>query len=187
MKDKIKKYETIGCCGIDCGLCPRFYTKGDSACPGCGGNSFKEKHPSCGIVPCCVIKKEYEVCADCPEFPYKRYDAEKHGYDSFVTHKKVFFNLDYIKDKEIALFIENQKLRMAILTNLLSHFDDGRSKSFYCHCCALLPLERLQEVQKMAHNLNNSKEQKEKIKLIKDALSKIATTLSIELKLNTKK
>jgi hypothetical protein len=27
MAEKLKKYGTIGCCGIDCGLCPRFYTK----------------------------------------------------------------------------------------------------------------------------------------------------------------
>jgi len=46
MKEKLKKFETIGCCGIDCGLCPRFHTTGTSACPGCGGLEFKEKHPS---------------------------------------------------------------------------------------------------------------------------------------------
>lgn len=43
MTDKMKKYETIGYCGIDCGLCPRYHTKGDSVCPGCGGLYFKEK------------------------------------------------------------------------------------------------------------------------------------------------
>jgi len=36
-------------CGIDCGLCPGFYISGYSACPGCGGLNFKEKHPSCGF------------------------------------------------------------------------------------------------------------------------------------------
>src|SRR5512145_448571 len=71
MTDKLKKYETIGCCGIDCGLCPRFHTKGDSACPGCGGVNFKEKHPSCGFVTCCVIKNGMEVCADCKDYPCK--------------------------------------------------------------------------------------------------------------------
>jgi hypothetical protein len=26
-------HPTIGCCGIDCGLCPRYYTDGPSRCP----------------------------------------------------------------------------------------------------------------------------------------------------------
>ena len=70
MKDTLKKkYFTIGCCGIDCGLCPRFHTKGDSVCPGCGGLGFKEKHPSCGFLTCCVTKKGLEVCSDCPDYP----------------------------------------------------------------------------------------------------------------------
>ena len=90
-----KEYNTIGCCGIDCGLCPRFYTKGDSVCPGCGGPDFKEKHPSCGYLTCCSIKKGLEVCSECDEYPCSRYDAEKKGLDSFVTHKKVFPNLEF--------------------------------------------------------------------------------------------
>lgn len=77
MTDKLKKYETIGCCGIDCGLCPRFHTKGESGCPGCGGLNFKDKHPSCGFLTCCVIKNELEVCSDCNDYPCKRFDSEK--------------------------------------------------------------------------------------------------------------
>jgi hypothetical protein len=143
MTDKLKKHETICCCGIDCGLCPRFYTKGDSACPGCGGTNFKEKHPSCGFLTCCVIKNEFEVCSDCNDFPCKRFDSEKDGFDSFVTHKKVFSNLDFIKSNGIDLFIDKQKIRMGILTEFLNNFDDGRSKSFFCVSCALLPLDKL--------------------------------------------
>ena len=63
-----KQYSTIGCCGIDCGLCPRFYTQGSSACPGCGGKDFAEKHPSCGYLTCCSVKRNLEVCAQCNEF-----------------------------------------------------------------------------------------------------------------------
>jgi hypothetical protein len=92
MKDRIKKYDSIGCCGIDCGLCPRFYTKGDSACPGCGGLNFKEKHPSCGFLTCCGIKKGLEVCSDCDDYPCKRFESEINGYDSFVTHTDLKVN-----------------------------------------------------------------------------------------------
>ena len=187
MTDKLKKYEQIGCCGIDCGLCPRFYTKGDSACPGCGGLNFKKKHPSCGYLSCCVIKNGFEVCSECKDYPCKRFDSEKDGYDSFVTHKKVFINLDFIKDNGIELFIENQELRIDILNDLLTHYDDGRTKSFYCLSCTLLPVNKLQELIGLAHNLDEGLELKEKCKLLKNSLIDIADSMNIVLKLNNKK
>lgn len=187
MTDKLKKYETIGCCGIDCGLCPRFYTKGDSTCPGCGGLYFKDKHPSCGFLTCCVIINGIEVCSDCNDYPCKRFNSEKDGYDSFVTHKKVFANLDYIKNNGIGNFIAYQNVRIDILNYLLTNFDDGRSKNFYFISCALLPVEKLQEVRRFSKTLNEEIETKEKCKLIKNSLTKIADLLGIDLRLNKKK
>jgi len=185
MTDKIKKYETIGCCGIDCGLCPRFYTTGESACPGCGGNKFKEKHPSCGFLSCCAIKKGLVVCALCDDYPCRRFDSENLGYDSFVTHKRIFINLDLIKENGIEQFIDNQKIRIDILKDFLTSCDDGRSKSFYCLSCALLPVDQLAKAFKFAKSLNNkSIEQKEKVKQLKGYLSELADTMNINLKLN---
>lgn len=186
MSKTLKKYSTIGCCGIDCGLCPRFYTKGDSVCPGCGGENFKEKHPSCGFLTCCVVKNGLEVCSDCNDYPCKRFDSERDGYDSFVTHKKVFPNLEYIKNNGIKSFIEQQNERREILIDFLSKYDDGRSKSFFCISCALLPLNKLQEILLFANQMDDSKDIKEKNKLLKSKLINKSEILGIELKLNKK-
>jgi hypothetical protein len=186
MLSLLKKYSTIGCCGIDCGLCPRFHTKGDSACPGCGGLDFKDKHPSCGFLTCCSIKKGLEVCSDCNDYPCSRFDKERQGYDSFVTHKKVFENLDNIKDNGINVFIDQQKIRMDILNDLLTNFDDGRSKSFFCISCALLPLDKLQKAQKDLFCNNDSIELKEKNKRIRDKFQSIADNIGVQIKLNNK-
>jgi hypothetical protein len=187
MAETLKKYSTIGCCGIDCGLCPRFHTKGDSVCPGCGGLNFKQKHPSCGFVTCCVIKNGLEVCSDCQDYPCSRFDSEREGFDSFVTHKKVLTNLDFIKNNGIECFIDRQKLRMNILTDFLAKYDDGRSKSFFCVACALLPTDELQETQRFIDNLGDSLGIKEKNKRLKDKLQMIAENLKIDLKLSHKK
>lgn len=183
----MKKHFTIGCCGIDCGLCPRFHTKGDSVCPGCDGPDFKSKHPSCGFVTCCVVKKGFEVCSECNEYPCKRFEPEKQGYDSFVSHKKVFLNLDLIKKEGIDSFIKQQRLRMDILNDFLTLYDDGRSKSFFCISCALLPLDKLSEVQIFMTIPNNLFNIKEKNKLLKEKLLMIANDLKIDLKLNHKR
>jgi hypothetical protein len=187
MAEPLKKYNTIGCCGIDCGLCPRFNSKSDSACPGCGGANFKEKHPSCAFVTCCVIKRGYEVCSECKDYPCSRFDPEKEGYDSFVTHKKVFYNLDFIKNHHIGCFLEQQKLRMNILADFLTNYDDGRSKSLFCIACTLLPLDILSEIKMYTDTLDESLDMKEKNRGLKNKIMMAAADLKIELKLNTKK
>ena len=183
LTDKLKKYETIGVCGIDCGLCPRFYTKGNSACSGCGGLEFKEKHPSCGTLTCCVIKNGFETCADCENFPCSRFKTESTGSDSFVTHKKMFSNLENIKANGIRHFIEKQKIRIDILNDLLTSCDDGRAKSFFCQTCALLPLDKLQEIHNESQKAVPNVELKEKSKFVKKLITEITNSLGIELKM----
>lgn len=138
-----RKYFTVSACGLDCGLCPRFYTAGVSRCPGCGGPGFWEKHPSCGIITCCLKRKNIEICACCDEFPCARFkDAGR--YDSFVTYRRVMQNLYFIREQGLAPYVEKQKPRMKLLKRMLDSCDDGRSKSFYCLAAALLPVERLE-------------------------------------------
>ena len=184
MTNKLKKHETIGACGIDCGLCPRFYTKGGSVCPGCGGLNFKEKHPSCSVLTCCAIKNGFETCADCKDYPCVRLTSKTAGLDSFVSHKKMLLNLNEIKATGIEQFIEKQKIRIDILSDLLTNFDDGRSKSFYCISCTLLPVDKLSETLEFAQQIDKKVELKEKSKQLKEYLSVMADELNIDLKLN---
>ena len=98
----------------------------------------------------------------------------------------MFENLDFIKDNDIEQFIEIQKIRMIILNDLLSNYDDGRSKSLYCISCVLLPIEKLQEVHEFAQKMDSDKKLKERAKVLKDFLTTIAHSLHIELKLHQK-
>ncbi len=183
MTKQLKKYETIGCCGIDCGLCPRYHTTGSSRCPGCGGLDFREKHPSCGFLTCCSIKNGLEVCSECREYPCQRFDSGFDRFDSFVSHQKVLINLGFIKDNGMTLFLENQHQRMNLLNLLVSQFDDGRSKSFFCISCTLLPTEQLNEIQAFAGNINLESDRKEKSRMLKNFITKIADGMNVDLKL----
>lgn len=180
----LKKENTIGCCGIDCGLCPRFHTNGKSACPGCCGKDFKDKHPSCGVVTCCVTKRGLETCADCKDFPCDRLTTESAGYDSFVTHRKMFPNLEYIKTNGTTLFVNQQHIRIEILTDFLNQYDDGRSKSFYCLTCALLPIDKLKDCRRYIDSIEGLVDIKEKCRTLKEKILQIANELQIEIKLN---
>jgi hypothetical protein len=180
----LRKYPTIGVCGLDCGLCPRYYTAGPSRCPGCGGPNFLYKHPSCSFITCCFKKNNFEVCADCPDFPCAKFKSEKdiqefEGSSSYPPYKKILFNLNFIKEYGIESFINNQKKRIRILEKLIQDFDDGRSKSFFCKATALLDINSLEDsLSKAVHKEKSDKirttDIKIKNKIIKDILNDTA-------------
>jgi len=186
MSTVIKKHNTIGCCGIDCGLCPRFISKSESACPGCGAVDFYEKHPSCGFLTCCAKNHGLEVCSECEDYPCKRFDSEKEGYDSFVTHRKVFDNQEQIRIKGLDQFLVEQKQRIDILEYLLDNFDNGRSKSFFCQTCTLLPLKNLFDIQKESKLIDDSLDIKSRNHAIRAMIQEISDGLDINLKLRKK-
>ncbi len=141
--EQLKAYPAIGVCGLDCGLCPRYYTSGPSRCPGCGGPGFPEKHPSCSFITCCVKKRGFEVCGQCPEFPCSKFKSEEEynrvkPSSSYPPYRKVLSNLRFIEEKGLEKFVALQAKRIGLLETMIERFDDGRSKSFFCRAAALL-------------------------------------------------
>lgn len=183
-----KQFFTVGCCGLDCGLCPRFYTQGSSRCPGCCGEDFEQKHPSCSFITCCVKKRDLEVCGECSDFPCPKFDRETGAVDSFVTHRRVMQNQYFIKESGIAAFIEQQKRQMGILRTMLERYDEGRSKSLYCLAATLLSLgsldESLTEADKVVEEQAVEKEDiKNRSKILREILDRHAVEENQELKL----
>ncbi|MFX1464556.1 MAG: DUF3795 domain-containing protein [Promethearchaeota archaeon] len=186
----IKKYPTIACCGLDCGLCPTYYTQGPSKCPGCCGPDFFNKHPSCSIITCCVKTNNFETCAECDEFPCSKIDKWDRC-DSFISHRVSLSNLRLIKQNGLNLFIEQQEKRIKMLEKMLENFNEGRSKSFYCSATALLPISDLKYALEESENKINkekidSKNLKANSKILKAILNNIAEGQQVELKLRRK-
>ena len=131
MSNLEKKYPMIGCCGIDCGLCPRYFTEGKSRCPGCLGPKFLEiMGQTCSFITCCVKNNNLETCGECKDFPCSKFNSIWFGedsYDSFVTHKKAVPNLTFIKNKGFEKFTKQQEKRIKILKEMINNFNDGRS------------------------------------------------------------
>ncbi len=139
----MKRYPTVGVCGLDCGLCPRYYTAGPSRCPGCDGPDFPNKRPSCSFITCCVKKKGLEACGQCDNFPCAKFKSEDEYQrakesSSYPPYRKVMANLKSIREHGIERFLEQQRRRIQLLERMIADFDDGRSKSYYCRSAALL-------------------------------------------------
>ena len=186
----IKAYPTIACCGLDCGLCPTYYTKGPSRCPGCCGSGFFEKHPPCSIITCCVKKNRFETCAECEEFPCSKIAKWDMG-DSFISHKACLSNLEFIKTIDTEKFVEIQKKRIKLLELMLEHYNEGRSKSFFCIATALLSIDDLENAlktseQRIKTDNMSTTDLKSKSKILKGILTELAAKDGIVLKLRNK-
>jgi len=195
MKEQpVKAYPTLGCCGLDCGLCPRYYTVGSSQCPGCAGPDFFAKHPSCSYITCCVKKKGLEVCAQCDEFPCSKFASWLDKWtleDSFLTHQKIKSNLYFIKEQGLEKFLEQQGKRIKLLQRMLGDFDDGRSRSFYCIATTLLPVTELEALlgeakRKIKMDKVKADDTKTRAAILKELLSGFAARGGVELKLRKK-
>jgi hypothetical protein len=186
-----KTYPTIGCCGLDCGLCPRFYTVGHSRCPGCAGPDFFNKHPSCSFITCCVKKKNLEVCAECSEFPCSKFKSEqeyqqRQGSSSYPPEIKILQNLNFIKEHGIEKFTKQQRGRIKLLETMIKNFNDGRSRSFFCRAAALLDLKSLTSALDKATRIIKTEkikqnDVKKKAQILKEILKKTAFKEGVEL------
>ena len=150
MKYKTRKYPLFSACGLNCGLCPRYYTVGESRCPGCAGEGFSEVHCSCGMLSCCQ-RKGLEYCFLCDEYPCKKYDGVDLS-DSFISHKNQFLDMDKAKQMGIEAYEAELNIKVQILEKLLNNYDDGRRKGFFCLAVNLLEIEDINSIMGQLEN-----------------------------------
>lgn len=169
-----KKCNLIGCCGISCGLCPRYQSKAKSRCLGCGPDDHCNY---CSIYKCCTTKHKFKTCADCKEFPCDKFN-KWFDKDSFVTHCKCHSNIQKIITIGIDDFLKEEEERKENLELMLEKYNPGRSMSFYCLASALIKPEFLKRAIKQ---IENSKE--DKPKLLKLLILELADQENVNLKL----
>ncbi|MHC4556489.1 MAG: DUF3795 domain-containing protein [Planctomycetota bacterium] len=173
-----------GCCGIYCGLCPRYQSKAASKCPGCKILSLQL---SCKLYNCCVKINGLVTCIDCGEFPCDKYE-NFFEFDSFVSHRVCLPNLQHIKKVGFTKWLREQSKRRQTLENLLDHYNEGRSCSFFCISTALMPpaliTKAISQAQKrvVAAQIRDS-DIKAKAKIVRSAIQDHATKAGIDLKL----
>jgi len=187
-KYPLKKYPIVGACGLNCSLCPRYHTEGTSRCPGCCSPGFWQKHPGCGFITCCVKNKGLETCAECVDWAgcervAKLLESSKYK-DSFLSHRPVAANFAFIQKNGIEEFVRLEMEKQKFLKHLIKNYDEGRSKSFYCISCQLMPLDKLREALADAESkITEDTDIKERAKIIRAAISHMADSLQIDLKL----
>jgi hypothetical protein len=149
-----RKYPLFSACGLNCGLCPRYHTNGGSRCPGCAGEDFLTKHPSCGVLSCSQ-RHGVDYCCLCKEYPCHRYD-DANLADSFITYRHQLKDLDKAKIIGLEAYEAELNKKIALLENLLETCDDGRRKSFFCIAVNLLDLQDIESVMAQIAEMSHS-------------------------------
>ena len=186
MEYKVRGYPQFSACGLNCGLCPRYYTVGSSRCPGCAGEGFTESHCSCSMLSCCQ-RKGLEYCFECDEYPCNKYDGEG-LIDSFITHLNIFRDAKKAKKIGIEAYTAELDEKIGLLEKLLKNYDDGRRKSFFCLAVNLLELADIRTVIKQIENETKPDEPlKDKAKTAARLFQAAADEQSISLKLRKTK
>ena len=177
-----RKYPLFSACGLNCGLCPRYYTKGNSKCPGCGGENFTAKHPPCGVLSCSQ-RNSVEYCYLCNEYPCKKYN--KWEIDSFITHKNMMRDFEKAKTNGIKVYQKELNEKIKILNVLLTNYNNGRQTNLFCIAVNLLELNDIKIVLKQIVKEVKLKELgiKEKSKIAVNLFKIMAEKRNIKLEL----
>jgi len=104
--------------------------------------------------------------------------------DSFISYRPVAVNFAFIQKNGIEEFVRLEMEKQKFLRYLIDNYNEGRSKSFYCTSCQLVPLDKLREALIDAKTkMTEDTGIKEKAKLVRAAINNLADALQIDLKL----
>ncbi len=180
MKDFNRTNLFFSLCGLNCKLCSMHI---GGYCPGCGGGGGNQ---SCAIAKCSLQHGKVEFCFLCPEYPCQRYESIEE-YDSFITHQRQLKDTIKAQEMGIEFYCEEQRQKAEILKMLLSDYNDGRRKTFYCIAVNLLPLQDIESVMKQVENTSFDKlTTKEKTQIIVSLFHDIALEQGLILRLRKK-
>ncbi len=180
MKGFKRENQLLSLCGLNCGLCPMFLGK---HCGGCGNGN-----QSCRIAKCSLEHGKMEYCYECKLYPCEKYQHIDE-YDSFISHRRQKSDLEKAQRIGIDEYNLEQQEKIQILNYLLSNYNDGRRKNFFCVAVNLLELSEIQETinQLRANDELSSLPIKEQCSYVADIFQKIADRRGIKLKLIKKK
>ena len=181
MKDFAREETRFSLCGLNCALCSMHL---GGYCPGCGGGAGNQ---SCAIARCSLEHGGVPFCWECSEYPCSRYDGFDDG-DSFVPHRNRQQDIARAREVGVEAYLAQLEERRAILEKLLTHYNDGRRKTFFNTAVYLLPLDELRAVMVDLNSRSELAGQpiQERVLAAVGMLQEAADRRDISLKLNKK-
>lgn len=179
------KHVAVGVCGLSCYLCPNHNTDAKSRCEGC--KSEFRMGAACPFLTCAVKRKRIEFCWDCEECDTcEKWRAHREAgkkVDSFKCYQKLEDDILFIRSRGVDQFVVAQETRKKLLGEMLSGFNDGRSKSYYCIAATVLEIDELRSAIDRARSESDGLDAKGKARALHALLDDVAQTKGYCLKL----
>ncbi|MDK2915590.1 MAG: hypothetical protein PWR25_147 [Euryarchaeota archaeon] len=179
------EYPDIGVCGLSCRLCPMYNTDAESRCFGC--KSPTRMAVGCPFITCAVKRKGIEFCWECEESEtcerWKNHREAGKARDSFKCYQTLEADISFISRHGIAKFQKIQERRGELLKEMLSGFNEGRSKNYYCIAATVLDLDELEGALSRAEEESAGLDIRARSKILHRILDDIAAKKGYLLKL----
>jgi hypothetical protein len=179
-----KTYPQIGICGLSCRLCPAYHRETVSKCEGCKTKS--RVNVGCTFIRCAFKKKDLEFCWLCEDTDscrkFRKHKEFSRHHDSFVCYQKLEENIGLARE-DVVEFEQDQKKRENLLKEMLSKFNEGRSKTYYCIASSVCEIEDLKRILDLAKVQSIGLDIKEKSKVLHHLLDNLAKEKNLLLKL----
>lgn len=181
MKNFQRSDHSFSLCGLNCGLCSM---KLDCYCPGCGGGAGNQ---GCAIAKCSMQHDRIEYCHLCREYPCEKYDGIDE-FDSFITHRNQLKDIKRFKEMGLVQYHAELDRKIEILKCLLTDYNDGRHKSFFCIAVNLLALQDVEAVMNKlsARTCSDNLTPTERAAVAAELFQSVAEQKAVKLKLNKK-
>jgi hypothetical protein len=179
------QYPQIGICGLSCRLCPRYQTEAASRCYGC--KSPDRMVAGCPFITCAINKVGVEFCWDCKDNEscekWIRHRETGKGHDSFKSYQKLEEDINFVKEKGVRAYHELQIIRESLLLRLITEFNEGRSKSYYCIAATVMGIDELRGSLEEATTRSKLLNVTDRSKLMHSILDSVALKKAYHLRL----
>lgn len=124
-------------------------------------------------------EKGIEFCWECNESKtcekWKKHRDAGKKIDSFKCYQTLEEDILFIQRNGIEKFEKTQKKKGQLLKEMLTNFNEGRSKSYYCIAATVLTIDELIEALALAKKQSNGLDVKEKSKILHSRLDDTAS------------
>jgi hypothetical protein len=135
------------------------------------------------------MKNGLTTCIECEEYPCERYTRRGWGEDQWSRTAQD--SLNSIKNNGMDKWLKEQRERLLAVQELLENYNDGKSMSFYCSACIVMPVSLINQAmdemkQRLSNNHIDSSDVKAKAKALRTIIQELASKSGIDLKLRNK-
>ena len=141
----------------------------------------------CAFITCALKNHGIEFCWDCEDSEicerWKKHREFGKQHDSFKSYQKLEEDIAFIRQNGVEPFEEMQKTRAKLLIEMLTGFNEGRSKSYYCVTATILEINELEGALAEAKSRSTGLGLAEKSETMHLVLDRIAKERNYYLKL----